>query len=285
MYLLFYLIFCVFIYSLDLIGPHPQHVEVPRLGVKLELQLLACTTAHSNTRTIPNWARPGIKTMSSYILVEFVTAEPNRKSMNLDLNCSKMIGFIFHVMPLHNKFSTDDISWNAMFSPMVHHTVIVLNGLDGQMESNCAEWIHPHGNRRPLWASGSLLWTVLHHLCHISGWLGHDHPHQVGPTSTDTHVLLSQTPSCHWSWLFSAVRHKMLVNFVADWNTISYDWCATQLTFFILFIFSELFILSAMAFDCYMAICDPRLCMVVMSQRVCWVLVTVPDFTVSLFLW
>ena len=29
-------------------GWHPQHVEVPRLGVKSELQLLAYTTAHGN---------------------------------------------------------------------------------------------------------------------------------------------------------------------------------------------------------------------------------------------
>ena len=27
------------------LGPHPRNVEVPRLGVKLELQLLAYTTA------------------------------------------------------------------------------------------------------------------------------------------------------------------------------------------------------------------------------------------------
>ena len=27
------------------LGPHPRHMEVPRLGVKSELQLLACTTA------------------------------------------------------------------------------------------------------------------------------------------------------------------------------------------------------------------------------------------------
>ena len=27
------------------LGPHPQHVEVPRLGLELELQLPACTTA------------------------------------------------------------------------------------------------------------------------------------------------------------------------------------------------------------------------------------------------
>ena len=74
----------------------------------------------------------------------------------------------------------------------------------------------------------------------------------------------------------TSVGPKMLVNFVADQNTIPYHWCATQLTFFILFIISELFILSAMAYDRYVAICNPLLYTVVMSPRVCWVLVTVP---------
>uniref|UniRef100_A0A452SG58 Olfactory receptor n=1 Tax=Ursus americanus TaxID=9643 RepID=A0A452SG58_URSAM len=71
----------------------------------------------------------------------------------------------------------------------------------------------------------------------------------------------------------SAVGPKMLVNFVANQNTIPYNWC---LAFFILFIISELFVLSAMAYDRYVAICNPLLYMIVMSQRVCWVLVTVP---------
>nr|XP_001490967.3 olfactory receptor 8K3-like [Equus caballus] len=74
----------------------------------------------------------------------------------------------------------------------------------------------------------------------------------------------------------TAVGPKMLVNFIANQNKISYNWCATQLTFFILFIISELFVLSAMAYDCYMAICNPLLYTVVMSQKVCWVLVVVP---------
>ena len=36
---------CVCIYIYSLIGPYPQHMEVPRLGVELELQLLAYATA------------------------------------------------------------------------------------------------------------------------------------------------------------------------------------------------------------------------------------------------
>ncbi|XP_058383484.1 olfactory receptor 8K3-like [Diceros bicornis minor] len=73
----------------------------------------------------------------------------------------------------------------------------------------------------------------------------------------------------------TAVGPKMLVNFVVNQNTIPYNWCATQLAFFILFIISELFILSAMSYDRYVAICNPLLYTVIMPQRVCWVLVAV----------
>ncbi|XP_057584074.1 olfactory receptor 8K5-like [Hippopotamus amphibius kiboko] len=69
---------------------------------------------------------------------------------------------------------------------------------------------------------------------------------------------------------------KMLVNFVVDQNTISYYACATQLSFFLLFIISEFFILSSMAYDRYVAICSPLLYNVIMSQRLCHVLVGIP---------
>nr|XP_003423134.1 olfactory receptor 8K5-like [Loxodonta africana] len=71
---------------------------------------------------------------------------------------------------------------------------------------------------------------------------------------------------------------KVLVNFVVDKNTISYYACATQMAFFILFIISELFILSAMAYDRYVAICNPLLYNVIMSQRLCYLLVGIPYF-------
>ena len=35
----------LFIYFLSFLGPYPQHMEVPRLGVESELQLLAYATA------------------------------------------------------------------------------------------------------------------------------------------------------------------------------------------------------------------------------------------------
>ncbi|XP_045412990.1 olfactory receptor 8K3-like [Lemur catta] len=81
----------------------------------------------------------------------------------------------------------------------------------------------------------------------------------------------------------TAVGPKMLVDFGKDQRTISYNWCATQLTFFSMFIISEIFILSAMAYDRYVAICNPLLYTVIMSQRLCQVLVAVP-YLYSVFL-
>ncbi|XP_036852661.2 olfactory receptor 8K5-like [Manis javanica] len=69
---------------------------------------------------------------------------------------------------------------------------------------------------------------------------------------------------------------EMLVNFIVDQNTISYYACATQLAFFLMFIIAEYFILSAMAYDRYLAICHPLLYNVIMSQRLCHVLVGIP---------
>ncbi|XP_036733015.2 olfactory receptor 8K3-like [Manis pentadactyla] len=74
----------------------------------------------------------------------------------------------------------------------------------------------------------------------------------------------------------TAVGPKMLVSFVVEQNTISSYFCATQGAFYTMFIVSELFILSAMSYDRYVAICNPLLYTVIMSQRVCQVLVAVP---------
>ncbi|XP_014635272.1 PREDICTED: olfactory receptor 8K3-like [Ceratotherium simum simum] len=73
----------------------------------------------------------------------------------------------------------------------------------------------------------------------------------------------------------TTVGPKMLANFVVDQNTISYYFCATQLAFFIMFIISELFILSAMSYDRYVVICNPLFYTVIMSQRVCQALVSI----------
>ncbi|KAJ8795861.1 hypothetical protein J1605_002623 [Eschrichtius robustus] len=69
---------------------------------------------------------------------------------------------------------------------------------------------------------------------------------------------------------------KMLVNFTADQNSISYYACATPLAFFLMLIICEFFVLSVVAYDRYLAICNPLLYNVIMSQRLCHVLVGIP---------
>ncbi|XP_057618011.1 olfactory receptor 8K3-like [Chionomys nivalis] len=81
----------------------------------------------------------------------------------------------------------------------------------------------------------------------------------------------------------TAVGPKMLENFVVTQNTISYYLCAAQLACFLLFITCELFILSAMSYDRFVAICNPLLYPAIMSQRTCWVLVAIP-YLYGLFL-
>ncbi|XP_028722359.1 olfactory receptor 150-like [Peromyscus leucopus] len=67
----------------------------------------------------------------------------------------------------------------------------------------------------------------------------------------------------------TVVIPKMLVNFVAMKNVISYPECMTQLYFFVVFVISECYMLSAMAYDRYVAICNPLMYNVTMSYQVC----------------
>ena len=76
----------VVVYFLSLfvfLGPHSWHVEDPRLGVQLELSLLAYTTAHGNTRSLTRWVRPGIKPSTSWFLGGFVSTEPWRELLKV----------------------------------------------------------------------------------------------------------------------------------------------------------------------------------------------------------
>ncbi|XP_010606727.1 olfactory receptor 8K5 [Fukomys damarensis] len=74
----------------------------------------------------------------------------------------------------------------------------------------------------------------------------------------------------------TAIYPKMLLNFVTGENTISSHACALQMALFVVFIVSELFILPAMAYDRYVAICNPLLYSTIMSPSLCHVLVGIP---------
>ncbi|KAM6172529.1 olfactory receptor 8D2-like [Erethizon dorsatum] len=71
------------------------------------------------------------------------------------------------------------------------------------------------------------------------------------------------------------ITPKMLVNFLSERNIISFLECMTQLYFFLTFAIAEGYLLTVMAYDHYVAICSPLLYNIVMSRRVCSVMMAV----------
>ncbi|XP_030049734.1 olfactory receptor 1F1-like [Microcaecilia unicolor] len=67
---------------------------------------------------------------------------------------------------------------------------------------------------------------------------------------------------------------KMLSHLLSDKNTISYSECITQLYFFVVFIGSECVLLSIMAYDRYVAICNPLHYITIMNKKLCLSLAT-----------
>ncbi|ELW65914.1 olfactory receptor 8J3 [Tupaia chinensis] len=76
----------------------------------------------------------------------------------------------------------------------------------------------------------------------------------------------------------TVIAPKMLITFVVKKNTILYYECAIQLGGFLFFIVSEVILLSVMAYDRYVAICKPLTYMMVVSPRLCHLLVGVTYF-------
>ena len=107
----FFLVFFFFFFFLVFLGLPQRHMEVPRLGVKSEHQSYSCwpipqpqqcgiqaksatyTIAHSNAGSLTNWARPGIKPATSWILVRFVT---HWATMGTPFLAFLIIFFLFH---------------------------------------------------------------------------------------------------------------------------------------------------------------------------------------------
>uniref|UniRef100_A0A8C8ZC24 Olfactory receptor n=1 Tax=Prolemur simus TaxID=1328070 RepID=A0A8C8ZC24_PROSS len=72
------------------------------------------------------------------------------------------------------------------------------------------------------------------------------------------------------------VSPQMLVNFLSEKKTISYTGCLAQCFVFVTLLLTEYYMLGAMAYDRYMAICNPLHYSSKMSRTVCICLVTFP---------
>ncbi|XP_030042428.1 olfactory receptor 5V1-like [Microcaecilia unicolor] len=82
--------------------------------------------------------------------------------------------------------------------------------------------------------------------------------------------------------LISTTVPKMLVNFLIEVKTISFFGCVAQLYCFITLGGAECLLLTVMAYDRYVAICKPLHYSVIVSRRLCVLLVTVTWITACL---
>ncbi|XP_049644078.1 LOW QUALITY PROTEIN: olfactory receptor 1571-like [Suncus etruscus] len=91
---------------------------------------------------------------------------------------------------------------------------------------------------------------------------------RITPTSTPP-----CTSSCNLSFtdicFISTTIPKMLVNIQTESKVITFEGCITQMYFFLLFGVLDDFILSAMAYDRFVAICHPLHYTVIMNPRLC----------------
>ncbi|XP_015993949.2 olfactory receptor 7A5 [Rousettus aegyptiacus] len=71
----------------------------------------------------------------------------------------------------------------------------------------------------------------------------------------------------------STIVPKTLVNILTQSKVITYGDCMTQMFFFILFAGLDVYLLTAMAYDRFVAICHPLHYMVIMNPRLCRLLV------------
>lgn len=71
----------------------------------------------------------------------------------------------------------------------------------------------------------------------------------------------------------TVVTPKLLENLVVEDRTISFPGCILQFFFACVFVITETFMLAVMAYDRFVAVCNPLLYTVVMSQKLCCLLV------------
>ena len=73
--------------------------------------------------------------------------------------------------------------------------------------------------------------------------------------------------------LSSTTIPKMLWNIQTQSKVITYEGCITQIYFFTLFVVLDIFLLTARAYDCFVAICHPLHYIVIMNPWLCALLV------------
>ena len=91
---------CLFVCLFCFLGPHVQHMAVPKLHhscstLGSEPMPATCTKAQGNVRSLTYWSRPGIEPTSSRILVRIITTESLEELPGNEFWCSMLKGY-FH---------------------------------------------------------------------------------------------------------------------------------------------------------------------------------------------
>uniref|UniRef100_A0A4W2IL31 Olfactory receptor 56-like n=1 Tax=Bos indicus x Bos taurus TaxID=30522 RepID=A0A4W2IL31_BOBOX len=73
--------------------------------------------------------------------------------------------------------------------------------------------------------------------------------------------------------LISTIVPRMAIDYLLGHGSISFTGCGLQILFFLTLLGDECFLLAFMAYDRYVAISNPLRYSVVMSRRVCWLMV------------
>uniref|UniRef100_A0A4X1V7W1 G-protein coupled receptors family 1 profile domain-containing protein n=1 Tax=Sus scrofa TaxID=9823 RepID=A0A4X1V7W1_PIG len=73
----------------------------------------------------------------------------------------------------------------------------------------------------------------------------------------------------------STIVPKMLVNIQTANRAVTYGGCITQMYFYLVFLYLDHFLLTVMAYDCFVAICHPLHYMIMMNLHLCCLLALV----------
>ncbi|KAM3850962.1 olfactory receptor 5AR1-like [Vipera latastei] len=77
----------------------------------------------------------------------------------------------------------------------------------------------------------------------------------------------------------STIAPKMLIDLLSETKRISYSGCVTQLFLFAILADAECLLLAVMAYDRYVAICNPLLYPTIMSKKACQKIISIVYFT------
>ncbi|XP_025843133.1 olfactory receptor 2T6-like [Vulpes vulpes] len=88
---------------------------------------------------------------------------------------------------------------------------------------------------------------------------------------TPMYFLLSHLSFIDMMYI-STIVPKMLINYLVGKGTISFIACTAQYFLYMGFVGAEFFLLGLMAYDRYVAICNPLRYPVLMSHQVCWMI-------------